>query len=141
VFLLKATGDTLDWDEIARRLDNDQSSIALHQMLVFLSRRAVFPVASPFLAWLGSRQQIVGALESRIIQGILDDYLMAGRSFPRVVGAWHASAVFNALLRPGFPAVKLARIPWNVLFPPSIPERYDPRWQFRRVAALLRRER
>ena len=139
VYLLKAKGDTLDWDFIARRLDSDKSSIALHQMLIFLSRRGAFPAGSPFLAWLGARQRTVGAFESKIIQGILDTYLMAGRPFPRYVGAWHASAVFNALLAPGVPAVKLARIPWNVLFPPAFTGRYDLRWQSRRIAALLRR--
>ena len=100
-----------------------------------------FPAASPFLAWLGATQRTVGVLESKIIQGILDTYLIAGKPIPRYVGAWHASALFDALLAPGVPVVKLARIPWNVLFPPAFPERYDPRWQFRRIAALLRRAR
>ncbi len=60
--------------------------------------------------------------------------------FPRYIGSWHAQGIFNALLAPGTPAAKLVRIPWNMAFPPGIAERYDPRWQFRRIAALLRRE-
>jgi hypothetical protein len=140
VYLLKSVGTRFDWDAVARSVDNDTTAAALDLMLTQLSRRGLCPDLSPFLSRLAQRPRKVGAIEARILHRMLEDHLIAGRPFPRYIGSWHAQGIFNTLLLPGTTAAKLLRIPWNMAFPPGIAERYDPRWQFRRIAALLRKD-
>jgi hypothetical protein len=138
VRLFNATGAAFDWDAIARRLDNDRIAAALYLVLTFLWRRGLCPQASAFLPWLAQRQRTIGTLELKVLLRILDEHLIAARPFPRYIGAWHAAEIFAAMLAPGPTAAKFAGIPWKMLFPPAMPQRFDLRWQSRRFAAMLR---
>jgi hypothetical protein len=74
----------------------------------------------------------------RIIHRILDKHLLGGRPFSRFIREWHVSIMLSTLLAPGSSGVKLASVPWNILFPPSIAERYSVRYQLGRVTKVLR---
>ena len=61
-----------------------------------------------------------------------------GRPFTRWFNDWHATIVLNTMLAPGSHAAKLLSLPWNLAFPPPIPDRYSMRYQLGRIARLLR---
>lgn len=138
LYLLKATKRTLDWDGLLGWLDNAMPAASLYLMLTYLSRRGLYRVDPPILSRLASSQDIVGPVEIRIVHGILHDYLIGGRPFSRLFSAWHAQIVLSTLLAPGSRARKLASLPWNLVFPPSMAERYSVRYQLGRIARMLR---
>jgi hypothetical protein len=139
LYLLKSTKRTFDWEGLLDSLDNSMPAASLYVMLAYFSRRGLFDVERTILRRLASLQDIVGAPELRIVLGILHIHLIGGRPFPRWFSEWHATIVLNTLLEPGSRARRLASLPWNIVFPPSIAERYSIRFQLGRIARLLSR--
>lgn len=144
VYLLKASRQALDWDGLLAYLDNDMAIASLYIMLAYLCRCGFDESASSYLTRLASRQNIVGASEMRIIDFMLDTYLVGGRKFMGSFGDRHPmieSTVWNSLLAPGSYAGKLLSLPWNLVFPPWIHDRYSMGYQMGRIARLLRGRR
>jgi hypothetical protein len=137
VYLLNATGNTLNWDRLLNSLDNPMAVASLYVMLSYLCRNNLCQVAPPMLSRLASSQHVIGPLVLWIIHSMLDRYLLGGRPFSRFIRAWHVSIVLSTLLAPGSSARKLASVPWNILFPPSVAERYSVRYQLGRIARVL----
>jgi hypothetical protein len=138
VYLLKATDQTLDWDELLGWLDNPMAVASLYVMLTYLSRHSLCRIESPILSRLASSQYVIGPFVLQIIHRILDKYLLGGQPFSRFIREWHVSIVLSTLLAPGSSGRKLASVPWNILFPPSVAERYSVRYQLGRIARALR---
>jgi len=138
IYLLNATGHALNWDQLLGWLDNPMAIASLHVMLSYLSRNDLCRVAPPILSRLASSQDVIGPFALRIIHSMLDKYLLGGRPFSRLIRDWHASVVLSTLLAPGSSGRKLASVPWNILFPPSVAERYSVRHPLGRIAKALR---
>jgi putative nucleotidyltransferase-like protein len=139
IYLLKASGKSLDWDRLLAALDNHELAAAsLYLMLAYLSRRGLAACASPVLSRIASRQRIIGAWERKIIELLLDTYLIRGRPFARFFSNWTALIVLNTLLARGSHLRKLLALPWNIVFPPSLPNRYSVRFHAERIARFLR---
>jgi hypothetical protein len=138
VYLLNATRRTLDWDELFGWLDNPMAVASLYVMLTYLSRHSLCQVEPAILSRLAARQDFIGPLVLRIIHSILDKYLLGGRPFSRFNREWHVSIVLGTLLAPCSSGRKLVAVPWNILFPPSIMERYRLRYQLGRIGRALR---
>jgi hypothetical protein len=137
LYLLEGTRRTLDWDELFARLDNPMAAASLYVMLTYLSRHGLCRVDPPILSRLAASQNVIDSSVLRAVHMILDKYLVRGRPFPRLLSGWHMSIVLSTLLAPGSSGAKLAAVPWNLAFPPSIAERYSLRYQLRRIAKAL----
>jgi hypothetical protein len=136
VYLLKASRRTLDWDSLLSWLDNDMAIASLYLMLVYLSRKGLDQSAAPILSHLARSQHVVGTLERRIILDMVDHYLVGGRPFTRFFTAWHATIMLATLLGPAR-ATKLLSLPWNLVFPPNVPDRYSVAYQLKRITKVL----
>jgi hypothetical protein len=66
---------------------------------------------------------------------MVERHQMGGRPF-RLLNSWH---IWSNLVAPGPHSAKLLKLPWNILFPPSYPHRYNLRRQLQRVTELARR--
>jgi hypothetical protein len=142
VYLLKASRQSVDWDRLLAWSDNEMAIASLYIMLAYVCRCGFDQSGSPILSRLASRQSIVGASEMRIINFMLDMYLLGGRKFMGSFGDRHPmveSTVWHALLTQGSYAGKWLSLPWNLAFPPWIQDRYTMGYQRGRVARLLRR--
>lgn len=137
LYLLEGTKHTLDWDELLAWLDNPMAAASLYVLLTYLSGHGLCQVDPPILSRLASSQNVIGSSVLRAVHMILDKYLVGGRPFPRWLSGWHMSIVLSTLLAPGPSGGKLAAVPWNLAFPPSIAERYSLRYQLSRVAKAL----
>jgi hypothetical protein len=138
IFLLKASGRTLDWEGMLGWLDNNMAIASLYLMLAYLSRQGLNHSADSILPRLASMQDIVGPAELGIINAIVDNYLVGGKPGARAFTEWHAWIVLNTLLAPGSHAAKLLSLPWNLAFPPGLPGRYTVRYQLGRITRALR---
>ena len=139
VYLLKASGESLDWDRLLAGLDNNELAAAsLYIMLAYLCTRGLAACASPVLSRIASRQRIIGAWERKIIELLLDTYLVRGRPFAPFFNNWTALIVLNTLLARGSHLRKLLALPWNIVFPPSLPNRYSVRFHAERIARIMR---
>ena len=140
VHLLEASGPLLDWDGMLEWLDNDLAAASLSVLLSFLSTRGFCAVPERILARLASAQDIVGATELRIVGAMIDRSLVAGRPFLGSFGERHpmiAITVLKSLLAKGSHAGKLLSLPWAMVFPPWIAQRYTLRYQRDRLRRLL----
>jgi hypothetical protein len=107
-------------------------------MLTYLSKRGLAACPSPVLSRIASRQGIIGAWERKIIELLLDTYLIGGRQYSRFFNHWTAVIVLNTLLARGSRLRKLFALPWNIVFPPSLPNRYSIGFHAGRIARILR---
>jgi hypothetical protein len=138
IYLLNATEHSLDWDALLDWLDNRMLAASLYVMLSYLSRHCLYQVDPLVLSRLASSQDIIGSSVLRVLHRMLDEYLVGGRPFSRFIREWHVSIVISTLLAPGSSGKKLALVPWNILFPPSVGERYSVRYQVGRLSKALR---
>jgi len=141
VYLLKASRQTLDWDGLLGWLDNDMAIASLYIMLAYICRCEFDESAGLILPRLATRQNIVGPREMQVIAFMLDTYLIRGRKFMGSFGERHPmieATVWNNLLAPGSSAGKLLSLPWNLVFPPWVKDRYRMGYQIGRLARLIR---
>ena len=138
VYLLKATDHTLDWDELLGWLDNPMAVASLYCHALLSFQDSLYQVDPPILSRLASSQDVIGPSVLRVLHSMLDKYLVGGRPFSRFIRDWHVSIALSTLLAPGSSGRKLALVPWNILFPPSVAERYSVRYQLGRITKALR---
>jgi len=139
VYLLKASGKFLDWDRVLAELENNElAAVSLLIMLACLSGHGLAPCASPQLPRIASRQRIIGAWERKIIERLLNTHLIGGRPFTRFFTKWTALIVLNTLLARSSRLRKLFALPWNIVFPPSLPNRYTVSFHAGRISRFLR---
>jgi hypothetical protein len=140
VYLLRYSGHSLDWEKLLAGLDDSELAAAsLYVMLAYLCRHGLAACEPRVLSRIASRQRIIGAWERRVIETLLDTYLVGGRPFARFFTEWTALIVLNTLLERGSRLRKLFALPWNIVFPPSLPDRYNIGFHARRIARVLRK--
>ena len=135
--LMAVNQDSIDWTRVMQAVPNDAAKASLYLLLSYLASRDIVKVPPSVMTRLGNDQAYVGSLDGRVINALVDRYLVGSRPL-RLFNSWH---VWSNLLEPGWPLLKIARLPWRILFPPTYPDRYDMRSQAARVGRLLRRMR
>ena len=133
--LVSPNQDSIDWTRVMGTVPNDAAKASLYLLLAYLDSRGIVEVPAAVMTRLANDQGYVGSLDGRLINALVDRYLVGGRPL-RLFNSWH---VWSNLLQPGSPLLKIARLPWRILCPPTYPDRYDLRSQTARVGRLLRR--
>lgn len=141
-YLLSASGRELDWDGLLEWIDNELAAASLYVLLAFLSTRGICAVPPRVLERLGSKQDIVGTVELAILGAMIDGGLVdaspiLGRFVER--HPMIAQTVLRAMLSGGSHAGKLLSLPWALVFPPWVADRYTFRYHRDRLGRLLRR--
>ncbi len=142
IYLIGDPGQPPDWDALFSWLDNELAAASLYITLACVAARGSDPSLLPILPRLASRQRIVGPAELRIILRMIDNGLHEGAPLMGRFGNRHpmiAHSVWNTLLSPGTHAGKVVSLPWNVVFPPWIADRYRLRYQIGRLKRFVRR--
>jgi hypothetical protein len=144
VYLLKASAQSLDWDGMLDSLDNEMAIASLYILLAQIRKYGFDEKISPILPRLAARQRIVGETELRIMSFLLDSCLVDGKKFMGSFGDRHPmieSTFMDTLLASGPFASKLMSLPWNLVFPPSVQERYSVGYHTGRIARFFRGKR
>jgi hypothetical protein len=139
LFLLRSSGPALDWRGLVAMLDNEKAAASVHLMLSYLVVRGWYPVAVPILPLLAAKQSLLGPHDLTALHWILDRFLLQRREDGRLAGHWQATIAFNTLYAPGNSLGKWLRVPWNLVFPPSLAERYRLRFHWARVTRRWKR--
>ncbi len=140
VYMLKAGGTSLNWDDAFEWLDNELARCYLYLMLRYVDRLELTSFALPILPRLLASQERVGPLELRLIDSMLDTYLVGGAPFTRLFNSWHATIVLDVLLAPRSPSAKLGLIAQNLAFPPRVKDARSFAYQLGRVARFFRNQ-
>jgi len=111
-------------------------------LLAYLSTRGCCAVPKSVLAGLASAQDIVGTIELKILGAVIDRGLIEGTPLLGSFGERHPmieETLLRAMLSDGAPAGKLLSLPWAMVFPPWIAERYTFRYQRERLGRFMHR--
>jgi hypothetical protein len=100
IYLLAASGRTLNWSEMLDWLDNDMAKASLFAMVTYLPRFGVKQLPSATLARLASTHALVGPIQLNMIHKMLDHHLIGGRPWdlvlpPPVPGRYSLSHQFK----------------------------------------------
>jgi hypothetical protein len=128
-----------DWDGLFAALNNSPAAPYVRVALGFLHDRAgirLSAVNRQGLTDLASRPQ---AVVDPCLHRMIERHALAAIPFGRIWTRNMANVVWDTLLQPGPGWSNLVSLPWRLLFPPSQPRRYDPRFQLRRLMSPIRR--
>ena len=133
VYLLEARQAKLDWDSMIAAVDNEVAMASLYALLSYLSTRGYSSVPQRILAELARRQSLVGRAELAVLGALTDAGLVGTR--PRLAAFVERHPMIGkSLLAPlferGSHAGKILALPWAIVFPPTVAERYT--WQYQR---------
>jgi putative nucleotidyltransferase-like protein len=133
VYLLRARTAKLDWDGMVANLDNELAAASLYALLRYLSTRGYSDVPEGVLLALEQRQSLVGPVEHAVLGALVDACLVGTRPGLAAWAERHpmvGSSVLQRLFDGGSAVGKMLLLPWAVLFPPQVAERYT--WQYQR---------
>jgi hypothetical protein len=118
----------------------DRRIAARLQLLTTSLERAGLAPAHTGFARIRPRLAALGGVELRILMRLIELYQLRGLPLEDWLGADNRAVVWHALLATPGSAWNLARVPWNLMFPPSHPDRFRPRHQLARLRSALFRK-
>jgi hypothetical protein len=139
LFLLQASGPDFDWDGLVSMLDNESAAASVYLMLSYVVAHEWDLSATPILPVIAARQSLIRQRELAALHWILDRFLLHDRRDAHLARHWQATIAFNTLRSGGTAARKWLKIPWNIVFPPSLTGRYQPGFHLKRIARRLHR--
>jgi len=125
--------DPVDWRVIDALTENETAAASLYLLLCFLERHGLAGPAKAALPRIAARQRRVRSVETAILLTMLDRWLIDGRPSP--IGR-RTCFVWATLLERDAAIGKLAGLPWKVLFPPDVGDRFSARHIVRLGKAL-----
>jgi hypothetical protein len=139
LLLLHRAGETLASERVWDWLGDRRIAAHLQLLMNSLERAGLAPAQAP-LARIRPRLAALGGVELRILTRMIDRYHLRGLPLGDRLGADNRAVLWHSLLAAPGSAWNLARVPWNLLFPPSHPDRFRPRRQLARLRSALFRE-
>ncbi len=137
IYLLKRTRGEVDWGRIFDWLQDSLTATYFLVMLTWLDKFDLISVDRPMLNKLSAAQPAIGGLNLEIAHKLIDDYIIEGRQYGRVLTSHNLGTVWETLFSPGPASRNLLLLPWNVMFPPKNPLRFSPNVQIRRIKSAL----
>jgi hypothetical protein len=133
--LLHAPNTRIDWDMLLGEVDNQAAAASLAILLAYVDRHGLYRLPPAVLPQLLGKQRLIGRVELAILHRLLDTHLLSHRRRVRAFESWHLVA--NLMAR-GPTVMKLVALPWKVLFPPGMPDRYRLTGQVERAVRRVR---
>ena len=140
VYLLKQADSQFNWDSVLSALDNEFAVASVCLLLWLMNRYELAKIPSGVLAELQRRQRIVGRIETAVFSRMIERSMLRARPLMGKFGDRHPTielAVLHVLLTPSSVPAKIAALPWTVLFPPWVENRYRPATHLRRMGRLF----
>jgi hypothetical protein len=144
VYLLEARQAKVDWDGMIAGIDNEGAAASLYALLSYLSTRGYSNVPERALAELARRQELVGRVELAVLGALTDAALVGTR--PRLAAfvdrhPMIGKSLLARLFERGSHSGKILALPWAIVFPPTVAERYTWQYQRDRMRRLVARGR
>lgn len=135
--LLSRMPATFDWEQLLADLSGTIAGSYLRVGLSFMHDRLGLRLPDGVRRRLAGLGTAPGRLVDPVLHRWLDRYALGALPFGRLNSASNVNVAWDALLAPRAAAVSIMALPWNLLFPPAHPRRYDPRFQLRRLASMV----
>jgi hypothetical protein len=139
IALLRSWERDFSWETFLALADRPGSAPGVRALLGYLVRRCGLDVPASVRRWLTTGH---GGewLRSRVNDRLVRRYVVEKRAAGPMATEVNLGVVWDTLNAPGRAGGRLAMLPWNLLFPPPYPDRYDPTFQLRRLGrAVIRR--
>ena len=138
--LIRVEAANLEWDAVTHAAASDPVlAAAQNLMLGYLDRTGLAALPHRVLVEIARHDKITNRATRAVLWRILDEYLMGGRPFGRLVTAFNVSLVWNGLLIPRGAVLNLCALPVRIAFPPGQPIRLFLARASRGLLALLPR--
>ena len=140
IYLLKRAENQFEWDSFLSALDNEFAAASVCLLLWFMNRHELARIPSGVLTELQRRQRIVGRTENALFSRMIERSMLRARPLMGRFGDRHPTielAALHVLLTPSPVPAKIAALPWTMLFPPWVENRYRPATHLRRIGRLF----
>jgi putative nucleotidyltransferase-like protein len=117
IFLLRNSGEQVNWRQILKWLEGSIASTHLYLLLSYLAKYRIFHVAPSVLDSLQRMQGPLINLTFGMMQRLIDRYVVAGQGFGRILSDRNLTILWKTLASRPSPSRNLLLIPWNLLMP------------------------
>ncbi|MDX1696795.1 MAG: nucleotidyltransferase family protein [Thiohalobacterales bacterium] len=133
LLMLDRRGDTLDWDRVLELCETEPVGRYVWLLLSYLERHDLYSLPSDVRLSLRGGEQSIGKAGVRLLHGVVDDYMAAGRRPGGINSETLLNQRWETLLGDGSVTGKLLRMCWQTAFPERASGRYSPLTHWRRV--------
>jgi len=137
--LLKSGGQQLDWPIVLRWSNGTLSGACLFILLSYLKRIEVFDDSTNLCDTLENGQGFVNSLTLGLMHERIDTHLVGFGRFGRIATPTTLSNMFDSLIRQEAAWKNLLAIPWRIVFPRRVAQRYKLAYQLDRLRRMMRR--
>jgi hypothetical protein len=138
VLLLAKTGDTFDWERLARWTAGTTTGGLLWTLLTLLRRHAALPIRTAVFDSLRKplRRHSRGTVHAA--QYFVHRHVIGQRPFGRILTQHTSTGVLRTLMARRPIVRRWLAVPLNILFPPANVRRFDLAFQLRRIASMFK---
>ncbi|GEM_PF-780413 len=137
ILLIKNQGRQLDWNRLCAAAENSWAATALHLMFTLLSDWGLASVPQEVLARLAQQDRHTNRMSRRVLQRLVMRYVLAGKPYGRVATSSNVGVLWSGLVRPRPAWWNVLSLPYQLMFPPGRPHRFNLVHIVRRLLSIF----
>jgi hypothetical protein len=138
LLLLATQARGLRWDTILSMLQNTTAASSVRLVLELLGHLGLIDVPPEIRRNLVKADRHTNRFIQAILRRMAARFLLGRYPFGRIVTQNNARTVWSTLLGAHSPLRNLLTVPYNILFPPGNPRRFQISFALKRLASLIR---
>jgi len=129
--------NNLDWEKIISWSNTPYVSNYVYLILQYLNRNGLLNPNINIDTHFNRIQHTLGFISISIMNKMIDDYLLAGKGFGRILTVNNISIIWKDLLEPSSSIEKILLIPVSILFPKGVKNRFSIKFQWSRLKSVI----
>ncbi len=135
--LINKHNDNIDWNKVIAWSNTPSVSNYVYLMLWYLDKNNLLKATINIDAHYNRIKHSLGYLALIILNKLIDDYLLEGKDFGRILTVDNTTSVWRHLLKPSPGLLKVLLIPLVIIFPEKNDKKFDFKSQWSRFKSFL----
>ena len=135
--LLRAQGDTLDWDRVCRIVDASWAATAASAMLTYLNRWQLAVVPVDVLRRLAPRDKVANRVLHDVLNRLITTFVIEGARPGAILTPSNLRIVWSTLLRDESPWANFLALAPNIAFPQDRDDRFNLGAAVKRIRSAM----
>lgn len=134
--IINKHNDRLDWNSIVAWSNTPYVSNYVYLLLMSAKRYGLLHSSAKAALCIERLKHTVGLVPRSILNAIIDNYLLQGKPFGRVLTIDNITIIWHNFLQPSAGFIKVLNLPVAILFPKEAKNKFNLLFQLSRLMAL-----
>ncbi|VAW97921.1 hypothetical protein MNBD_GAMMA23-2555 [hydrothermal vent metagenome] len=127
----------LDWNKVVSWSNSPYVENYVYLLLQYLRKSELLNSSVKLDQHINSLQHSLGMVSRKILNSIIDNYILAGKPFGRILTVNNTEIIWQHLLEPSPSFSKVLLLPLVVIFPKGSKNKFNLKYQLSRFRTLL----